>query len=305
MTLSIMIIILLACIAAGSIFWGYSRTKQTNEYNYELEKQKQTLENKLKILDYQIKQQNNQIKDNKILIQDMQQTSKEAFSNYSDLLMQQYEEIDKNYDNKIIQVQEQYRNKEDILKEEIAAVQQELDKMKETRAAAIQSLLKEQEVKDKISFFCPQISENELKDIRLLRDIEYKLSNPRVLRMLIWQNYFQKPINQVCANILGSSSALKTGIYKITNQLDGKIYIGQAVDIATRIKNHAKAGLGIDTPANNKLYIAMMRDGLENFSFEVVEECQPPHLNEKERFYIDLYKSNEFGYNSNAGIQKS
>jgi group I intron endonuclease len=59
--------------------------------------------------------------------------------------------------------------------------------------------------------------------------------------------------------------------------------------------------LGIDTPAGNKLYKAMMEDGLENFSFEVLEECNREELNEKERYYINLYQSDKFGYNSTSG----
>ena len=90
-------------------------------------------------------------------------------------------------------------------------------------------------------------------------------------------------MNQVCANVLGGSTAETIGIYKITNQKTDIVYIGQAVDMSTRWKNHAKAGLGIDTPANNKLYKAMIEDGLENFSFELLEQCNRNELNEKEK----------------------
>ena len=122
--------------------------------------------------------------------------------------------------------------------------------------------------------------------------------------MLIWSTFYQKPMNQVCANVLGAAAAEKCGIYKITNQKTDLVYIGQAVDIATRWKNHAKAGLGIDTPVNTKLYKAMMEDGLESFSFEILEECNRQELNEKEHFYINLYQSDKYGYNSNSGINK-
>ena len=49
-----------------------------------------------------------------------------------------------------------------------------------------------------------------------------------------------------------------------------------------RWKDHAKCGLGIDTPASNKLYKAMLEDGLYNFSFELLEKCSRDELNEKE-----------------------
>ena len=161
---------------------------------------------------------------------------------------------------------------------ELGEIKYDLDKISATRAAALEAKRKEQEIKDKQTFYCPQVAENDLKDAKILKDIEYKLNNPRILRMLIWTTYYQKPMNQVCANVLGGATANKCGIYKITNQLDDIVYIGQSVDIATRWKNHAKAGLGIDTPANNRLYKAMQEDGLENFSFEVLEEYLRPYL---------------------------
>ena len=179
--------------------------------------------------------------------------------------------------------------------------QEDLDKIKATRTAAIQALTREKEIEQKLSFYCLQVSDIDLKDISVLESMKSKLNNPRILSMLIWQTYFQKPMNTLCANVIGTT--IKTGIYKITNQKTKECYIGQAVDIATRWKNHAKAGLGIDTPANNKLYIAMQDYGIWNFSWEILEECSSNLLNEKESYYINLYDSKNFGYNSNVGIK--
>ena len=66
-----------------------------------------------------------------------------------------------------------------------------------------------------------------------------------------------------------------------------------------------KCGLGIDTPANNKLYQSMYKEGIDNFTFEMLEECVAADLNEKEAFYINLYNSYDYGYNSNKGIRNS
>ena len=75
-------------------------------------------------------------------------------------------------------------------------------------------------------------------------------------------------------------------------------------DVADRWKQHAKCGLGIDTPAANKLYKAMQEDGINNFSWELIEKCPREQLNEKEKYYIELYDAYNFGYNSNVGIKK-
>ena len=64
-----------------------------------------------------------------------------------------------------------------------------------------------------------------------------------------------------------------------------------------------KCGLDIDRPQGNKLYQSMIDCGIWNFTFELLEECPKAQLNEKERFYISLYNSYNYGFNSNEGIK--
>jgi len=82
-------------------------------------------------------------------------------------------------------------------------------------------------------------------------------------------------------------------------------YIGQSRNIKERFREHIKCGLGIDTPAANKLYKAMRKEGIDNFTFELLEECSSQFLDEKEAFYISLYNSYDYGYNSNHGNKKT
>ena len=83
------------------------------------------------------------------------------------------------------------------------------------------------------------------------------------------------------------------GIYKITNQCNGKVYIGQSKDIEERWKEH-KRKMNV---RNTQLYQAMRFFGIENFAFEVIEECALDELNDKEKFYIQKYDSLNNGYN--------
>ena len=258
---------------------------KTKEENKKLEKQKESIINEIKILNEKKEEKSKGLDEVEKIISNMNAAAHEAFSQYQDTLDQEYQNAEREHDENVQELKQSYDNLQDILMIKIKKAQGDLDKISATRAAALEAQLKEQEIKDKLSFYCPQVPEDELKDARTLRDIEYKLNNPRVLRMLVWQTYYQKPMNQVCANVLGGSTAEVCGIYKITNQKTDLVYIGQAVDMSTRWKNHAKAGLGIDTPANNKLYKAMKEDGLESFSFEILEQCSREELNEKERFY--------------------
>lgn len=80
------------------------------------------------------------------------------------------------------------------------------------------------------------------------------------------------------------------GIYKITNTINGKCYIGQSRDIESRWKAH-KVRKG------TYLYNAFQKYGVENFTFEVLEECERERLNELEKYYIELYHSFGEGYN--------
>lgn len=274
------------------------------EKNKKLEIEKAIKIKELEGIEHNIKIKKEALYEAEKITRNMNAAARQAFAEYCESLEREYRHIEYEHDEAVELLNNSYDDAQQRLLVNIADTKAELAKISQTRAAAIEAQLKEQEIKDKQSFYCPQVPEMELKDAKTLRDIEYKLNNPRILRMLIWSTFYQKPMNQVCANVLGAATAEKCGIYKITNQKTDLCYIGQAVDIATRWKNHAKCGLGIDTPVNNKLYRAMQEDGLENFSFEVLEECSRAQLNEKEKFYINLYQADQFGYNSSTGINK-
>lgn len=227
-------------------------------------------------------------------------TSRKAFENYCDLLDIEYQNKEKEYNLLCNNLQNAYAQKQDKLLKEIEKTSKKLEDIKSVRAAAIAAQIREKEIKEKASFYCLKIKEADLSDIKVLEKIKGQLNNPRILSMLIWQTYWQKPMTALCNNILGTS--VKCGIYKITNQITDECYIGQAVDIATRWKTHAKCGLGIDTPINNKLYKAIQEYGIWNFSWELLEECSRNDLDSKEKFYIELYQSKDFGYNTLKGI---
>lgn len=156
-----------------------------------------------------------------------------------------------------------------------------------------------EEEKDKQNFYKLQISDIDLEEISKLRELGKVLRDSTPLNKLIWTYQFRNPYNELCGRVVGTTT--KTGIYKLTNQLDGKVYIGQSVNIKDRWGTHIKMGLGAETPSRNKLYPAMQKDGVENFTFEILEECASGQLNEREKFYIDFYGSADYGYNATRG----
>ena len=221
-------------------------------------------------------------------------------------LSQKYREAEAHYDSEYQKVMTDLvldLNKTmEIKRQQIEKLEAERAKLAASIEASIKARVREKEIKEQLDFYCLQVDTIDLSDIQTLEKVKNRLNKPRILSMLIWQTYYQKPMTQLCNDILGTT--VVTGIYKITNQTTNQVYIGQARDMAARWKEHAKCGLDIDRPAGNKLYQAMMEDGLSNFSWELLEKCSAAELNEKERKYIELYKSAEFGYNSNKGVSK-
>lgn len=310
-----LLIISIIVLLAGLWFWkhGYELflseqelNKAIEEENDRLEKTNQELNSIKAQLDEKIESLKKDIKDklnetsqvNENLTR-MKDTIYQAFCEYANTLENNYHESEAEYDELIEDLETAYDEKQDELAEMLDNERMELDKISRVRAAAIQAQIKEKEIKEQSAFYCLNISKLDLDDIEVLERIKPKLHQPRILSMLIWSTYYQKPMTSLCNNILTKDTVC--GIYKITNQTNDMCYIGQSVDIAKRWKDHAKCGLGIDTPASNKLYKAMQEDGLHNFSWELLQACDRDELDEREKYYIELYQSKEYGYNSTAG----
>ena len=242
------------------------------------EKERQKLDNYLNNLRNNI---NNTLNQNKEICDN-------AFRDYEKTLEQAYVATELSFDKRV-----------ELLSSEMKSIQQDLDNLKEMRAAAHEALLKEQEVKDNKDNYRLLPSQSDLTDARRLEIVKRELNKPRILSMLIWQTYWQPLAKKQFPLILKDKT--KCGIYKITNIATDECYIGQAVDVYRRWSDHCKCGLGIDTPPGNKLYKAMQEYGLENFTFELLVECSQPELNEKEKYFIDLYQADTFGYNGVKG----
>lgn len=103
---------------------------------------------------------------------------------------------------------------------------------------------------------------------------------------------------------------MKTGIYKITNLLNGKIYIGKAIDLSVRLQTHRKydtpekynGSLSFENEKRMPIHQAIMKYHLKNFKIEIIEECLPSELNEKEQYYIKYFNCKvPNGYNLTDG----
>lgn len=99
---------------------------------------------------------------------------------------------------------------------------------------------------------------------------------------------------------------MRTGIYKWTNLINQHSYIGQSKNIERRKSRHIQTYNrilhGEDIPQKNyPLYQAMVKYTIDNFSFEILEECLVEELNDKEKYWIKYYDSFFNGYNQTLG----
>ena len=177
---------------------------------------------------------------------------------------------------------------------EIKELDKTFESLKATVDAAADAAKRAVEMATQVDFYKIQISQSDKEEIRLLREITPQLRDQEPLCKVIWKVYYEKPTTDLIGRVIGQG--VHIGIYKITDQTTGRCYVGQAVNIADRWKQHIKRGLGAETATRNKLYPAMMSIGVENFTFEIVEECDRDKLDEREDFWQDYFHAKDFGY---------
>ena len=243
-------------------------------------------------------------------------TARASFEQYCDSLDAEYTLKEQEFDADLENLDKLYADQHDSLLREMSEnaaraneqkeqlnrdldiIRRELEKIRATRAATMDAQLREQEIKDKATFYTIQLNEADKRDVAYLQSIEYNLREARPLRMLIWTTFYRDKVNDLAARV-GAVGA--TGIYKITHIDSGISYIGQAKDIKERWVTHIKCSLGIDTPVTSQLYAFTREKGIDNFTFEILEKCSINELNEKEKFYIDLYQTYDYGLNKTRG----
>lgn len=92
-------------------------------------------------------------------------------------------------------------------------------------------------------------------------------------------------------------------IYKITNKVNGKSYIGQTIqNVKERFYQHCATKCS-QAILNMVIHKAITKYGKSNFTIEVIEEVESANLNDRERYWIRYYDSYNNGYNSTEGGQ--
>ena len=323
---------ILSLILGGSIIYYILRPKirQTEEYNLEIEKQNNNLkeENKtliesqkdlttkicsLNVAQNQLIKDINYLEDKKKILDDSYQQASlnaemycqkanelasEKFAQSAEQMAQKYQQAEDNYQQEYLKAIEEstkeYTNLIIQKQEELNKISQELVEAKAKQNAIVEDNKRAEEVKQKEQFYKLNLSEIDIEEIKKLRSIIPYLRSAEPINKVIWKVYYEKPYTDLIGRVIGQG--IHTGIYKITNIENQKCYIGQAVSLADRWKQHIKRGVGAETPTRNKLYPAMYELGPENFTFEVLEECEKTKLDEREDYWQEFYQAKEFGY---------
>ena len=213
-------------------------------------------------------------------------------------IQQKYENAEADYEQQYLATMadmvETYRDKISASKDEYWKLVNQLDDLQRKVDAAVEASKRAEEMVNKQEYYRLQLSKEDLDEICRLKEIVPFLRSPEPLYKVIYKMYYEKPYTDLIGRVVGSG--VHCGIYKITNLKNNMCYVGQSANIAERWRQHIKRGVGAETPTRNKLYTAMKTYGVENFTFEVIEECERSLLNERESYWQDYFKAKEFGY---------
>lgn len=180
--------------------------------------------------------------------------------------------------------------------DEITAV---IDDFKKKQEVINEEILRRRQVEEQQDFYRILLTDDAISDMQILLSIREKLISHENLDKLIYDGYIAKPANEMIKRVLNSRAP--SGIYKITRMKTGEIYIGKSTDIKKRWGEHCKTAYGVGTIAHSILHTTIKRDGIENFTFELLEEVPKDKLTEREKYWINFYGSKEYGLNERNG----
>lgn len=179
--------------------------------------------------------------------------------------------------------------------EEIEELKLLLKEYKSKRDLINQAIVHEKEIHEQQDFYRIVLNESDKEDIQLLNTIEMRLHSREALYKLIYDVFYKKPLNDMINRVLQGKEFC--GIYRITNLKTNEAYIGKSTNIKTRWQNHCKTAIGLGGMARTKIHSAMKEYGIDNFSFEVLEKCTKETYSEREKYWINFYETNVYGYN--------
>ena len=97
-------------------------------------------------------------------------------------------------------------------------ISKQFDELKATTDAAVEAAKRAEEIKQEANFYKLQLSDTDIEEIHMLRNITPYLRDKEPLNKVIWKTYYEKPATDLIGRVIGSG--IHSGIYKITNLED-------------------------------------------------------------------------------------
>ena len=201
--------------------------------------------------------------------------------------------------NEIAQQQQDLNNQIAATQETLTQIKSEIADWEARRAAINADIMRERQLKEQTDFYRIVLSDDAKADMAVLTQIKPQLKYGHLLDKLIYDAYVAKPAAEMAKRVLNGDAP--TGIYKITRMKTGEVYVGKSTDIRKRWLEHVKSCFNVGTIAHSTLHTIMQQDGIDQFTFELLEKCSKDIYSQREKFYIDLYNSKAFGLNEKAG----
>lgn len=269
---------------------------KTEFKTHELENSINTLESNYNTLCAQVTEKENSLKGLDELYNTQLKNKKEYIDNEAEEFKKKvYDDILKEVEDCRLSAENQKKIISDEYEKEKANFEKILQEYKDKQNSIIKINKEQEEIREKAKFYQLHIKDEDLSDIKALQSVKHHLNHPEILDKLIYKTYYEKAYTDLVGRVIGQKKI--TGIYKLTNITNDKVYIGQAVDIAERWRQHLKRAVGAEPMTTNKLYPAMKEDGPYNFTWQVVEECKKEDLTAREKYWIEFYEGQGYGYN--------
>lgn len=272
------------------------REQLEQEYQQKSKNYQEKIENQKKLLKIETEKTSS-------IIEERKKTIDLEIQNYKDMNILLANREQDEVKNKLVKELEKFTQEIELRKTQVRAevknVEEELNDYYNTRAAVNAAILREREINEKEEFYKLQISQFDIEDIKYIETIKDKIRNKEVLNKMIYETYYRKPLTELVKRLTAGKSI--SGIYKITYIPTGEIYIGKSTNIGERWKQHIKSSLNIGTIAHSSLHTYIDKNGIWNFTFEILEEVPKENLTEKEKWYINFYESDKYGLNQKIG----
>ena len=321
----IAIIVVIALMVGLALFFFIGKWKDNNKQKNSLRLSVGQLTVLNNSLQETVEKKQKLIQDQSNMLLDLQDAYKERIDSIDNDILQykngRKEEIDKelnneyenkkallenNYNELIRQCRDESTKIKDSLDETKAKAEEETQKINDAidfQRNKFQSVIEplqllEKEQQDKL-FYTIQIPEEYRDDIDfLLNEVSLRVNHPDILSKLVWSEYIKPNLDDTFKRI---EIKAQPGIYKLTDRNSGKAYIGKSTDVKKRISDHFKSVVGNHAIADQAVHHEILRTGIWNWMIEIITYCDKDKLSELEKYYIDFFKTQEWGFNKKEG----